>query len=196
MAASKLRVAILAGAALLTAAAPGWAAGKKEGAGESGGTVVAPIDSVLDGPHDQVFPSEMASQSLGNVVIAATMMAGAGAGKCRMNFVIRNQASAAIALGAIATVISANGEVVENWVLSIGALPANGQTARLFSCGLGAAKLIMAPLADFGWPPVKCAKPDQEPEACPVGLQITSSLPMGSKSEIKQGPAQPEEKHH
>ena len=54
----------------------------------------------------------------------------------------------------------------------------------------------MAPLADFGWPPVKCAKPDQEPEACPVGLQITSSLPMGSKSEIKQGPAQPEEKHH
>ncbi len=187
-------VAIMVGAALL-AAAPAGAGGKKEGAGESGGSVVAPIAGELSGPREMLVPTEQASPSLGNLVVVATMMAGAGAGKCRMNFVMSNPTTAAIAMGAVATAINAKGEVTDNWALSIGSLPPNGQTARLFSCGLGAAKLILTPLPEFSWPPVKCAKPDQDPEACSLGMQIKSTLPLGDKNDIKESAPEPEKKH-
>lgn len=187
-------VTILAGAALL-AATPAWAGGKKEGAGESGGGAIAPIASELGGPREMTIPTEQATPSLGDLLMSATMMAGAGAGKCRMNFIFTNLASVPVAMGAVATAINVKGEVTDNWVLSIGSLAPNGQTARLFSCALGAAKLIVVPLSEFSWPPIKCAKPDQDPEACSLGMQIKSSLPLGEKGDIKQTAAEPEKKH-
>ena len=171
------------------------ASGKKEGAGESGGGAVAPIGSDAAGARELLVPSDQASQSLGSIKLAATMMAGAGAGKCRMNFVFSNTSGVAATLGFVATAINAKGEVTDNWAISVGSIAPNGQTARLYSCGLGAAKLILTPLGEFSWPPIKCAKPDQEPEACALDFKIKSTLPLGEKSDIKQASSEPEKKH-
>lgn len=171
------------------------AGGKKEGAGESGGGAVAPIASDATGARELFVPSDQVGQSLGNIKLAATMMAGAGAGKCRMNFVFSNLSSAAATLGFVATAINVKGEVTDNWAISVGSIAPNGQTARLYSCGLGAVKLILTPLADFSWPPIKCAKPDQEPETCALDFKIKSTLPLGEKSDIKQTSSEPEKKH-
>ncbi|TAN76964.1 MAG: hypothetical protein EPN20_01765 [Magnetospirillum sp.] len=192
--ASRPLIAILAGVALL-AAAPALAGGKKEGAGESGGGAIAPIASDTAGPREVFVPSEQASPSLGDVLVTATMMAGAGAGKCRMNFIITNQSTTPVTMGAVATAINAKGEVTDNWAISVGLLAPNGQTARLFSCGLGATKLILTPLSEFSWPPVKCAKPDREAEACSLGMRVKSTLALGEKGDIKQTPSEPAKKH-
>ena len=182
-------------AALLVLPGAAMASGKKEGAGESGGGAVAPIASAAAGAREMFVPSDQASPSLGNINLVATMMAGAGAGKCRMNFVFSNLSSATATLGFVATAINADGLVTDNWAITVGSLAPNGQTARLYSCGLGAAKLILTPLADFSWPPVKCAKADQESEACALGFKIKSTLPLGEKSDIKQASSEPEKKH-
>ena len=150
----------------------------------------------LGDQFDEVLvPSDQASQSLGQIKLDATMMAGAGAGKCRMNFVFSNMSSAAATLGFLATVINADGLVTDNWAITVGSIAPNGQTARLYSCGLGAAKLILTPLADFSWPPIKCAKGDQEPEACALDVKIKSTLPLGEKDDIKHASSEPEKKH-
>ena len=169
---------VLVGILAMLAATPALAEGKKSGAGESG---IAPIGSTLAGPRELFVPPEQASQSLGTVLVAATMMAGAGAGKCRMNFVITNMSTATITMGVVGSASNDKGDVTDNWVISIGSLAPNSQAARLFSCALGAAKLTLTPLGEFSWPPLKCAKADKEPEACPLGMQIRSSLPIAEK---------------
>jgi hypothetical protein len=178
----KPRKILMPALVVVMAAGPALAGGKKEGAGESGGGAVAPIESTIAGPKELTVPSAQASQSLGTVTLSATMLAGAGAGKCRMNFVIYNGSSATIAFGAIGSAFNAKGDVVDNWVVNIGSLAPASQTARLFSCGLGGAQLGLAPLPDFSWPPVKCVtNPDQDPEPCAVDLRIKSTLPLAPK---------------
>ena len=192
---AKTFVTLIVMAAILTTAGPVLAGGKKDGVGESGGSGVAPIASDASGVRDLFVASDQASESLGTITLAATMMAGAGAGKCRMNFVLSNGSSAAATLGMLATAINAKGEVTDNWAISVGTLLPNGQTARLYSCTLGATKLILTPLSDFSWPPVKCFKADQEAEACSLAMRIKSTLPLGEKGDIKQASSEPEKKH-
>ncbi|RAU23329.1 hypothetical protein CU669_04125 [Paramagnetospirillum kuznetsovii] len=175
----------LATVAALLACGPAWAGGKKEGAGESGGGAVAPIASSATGVREKFIPPEQIGDSLGTLKLEATMMAGAGAGKCRMNFVLFNASTATVAMGMVGSSVSAKGEILDNWVVNIGALAPSGQTARLFSCGLGAVQLSFSPLSDFGTPPIKCVNAKQEAEACPVALQIKSSLPLIDKADIK-----------
>ncbi|MDO8606889.1 MAG: hypothetical protein Q7R40_10165 [Phaeospirillum sp.] len=172
---------VLVGILAVLVVNPAWAEGKKSGVGESGGGGIAPIGSTGVGPREIFIPPEQASQSLGTVLVAATMMAGAGAGKCRMNFVVTNMSTTTITMGAVGTATNDKGDVTDNWVISIGSLAPNAQAARLFSCALGAVKLTLTPLGEFSWPPLKCAKPDKEPEACPLGMQIRSSLPIAEK---------------
>ncbi|WP_068494751.1 hypothetical protein [Paramagnetospirillum marisnigri] len=161
------------------------AGGKKEGAGESGGGATSPIASTASGPREKTIAPEQAGESLGDVSLAASMLAGAGAGKCRMNFVLFNNSSATIALGMVGTSVSSKGDILDNWVINIGALAPGGQTARLFSCAIGAAQLSFSPLADFGTPPIKCLNAKQEVESCAVGMKIRSTLPMIEKDQIK-----------
>ncbi|MBI3443805.1 MAG: hypothetical protein HY055_00165, partial [Magnetospirillum sp.] len=88
--------------ALILAAAPALAGGKKEGAGESSGTGGGDASaqwSTLAGPREMMVPPAQASESLGNVTVTATMWAGSGAAKCRVNFVVENYSSANIAMG-------------------------------------------------------------------------------------------------
>jgi hypothetical protein len=165
----------------LLLAGPALAGGKKEGAGESGGSAVAPIGSSHAGPREVFVPTDQASESIGTVSLNATMMAGAGAGKCRMNFVISNPSAATVTMGALASALNDKGDVTDNWVLSVGSLAPNGQTTRLFSCALGAAQLRIAPTGEFSWPPLKCVKGEQEPETCPLGLKIKSNLPIAAR---------------
>ncbi|CAA7612858.1 hypothetical protein [Magnetospirillum sp. SS-4] len=171
----------LAGLVALLVAGAAEAAGKKEGSGESGGSAVAPIASGHAGPRELFIPTDQASDSIGNVAVTATMMAGAGAGKCRMNFIVNNYSTAAIAMGALASALNDKDEVTDNWVISIGSLAVGGQTTRLFSCALGAVQLRLVPTGEFGWPPLKCAKGEQEPESCPLGLSLKSNLPLVEK---------------
>ena len=159
------------------------------------GVDISTVASEASGPREMLVPSDQASPSLGDVAIVATMMAGAGAGKCRMNFVVYNRTGVDIAMGALATAINIKGEVTDNWVINVGLLPPNGQTARLFSCGLGGARLIFTPLSDFSWPPLKCAKAGQDPEVCALGLKIRSTLPLGDKTDIVQSAPTPEKAH-
>jgi hypothetical protein len=177
----KPHLTLLLAAAVLLLAGAAQAGGKKEGAGESGGSAVAPIGSAKAGPRELFIPSDQASESIGTVAITATMMAGAGAGKCRMNFVINNASTATIAMGALASALNDKGEVTDNWVIGIGSLAPGGQTSRLFSCALGANQLKFAPTGEFSWPPLKCARGDQEPEACPLGLKLKSNLALVEK---------------
>lgn len=176
---------IMAALTALLACQPAWAAGKKEGVGESGGGAVAPIASTAAGLREKMVAPEQVGDALGTLSLSATMMAGAGAGKCRMNFVLFNNSTATVALGMIATAVSAKSEILDNWVVNIGALPPGGQTARLFSCAIGAVQLVLVPLGEFSWPPVKCLNAKQETEACAVAFQIKSSLPMIDKDQLK-----------
>lgn len=175
---------IAAALALGLAAMPAQAGGKKEGAGESGGSSVAPLGADLAGRRELVVPPEMVSASLGNVEVNATMLAGAGAGKCRMNFVIYNASSVTIAAGFVGTTANAKGEIADNWVVNVGQLPPRAQTARLFSCALGAVKFKMVPTSEFSWPPVKCANDKGETEACPLGMRVNSTLPIADRNEV------------
>lgn len=187
---------VLLTTATLFAACPAVAGGKKEGAGESGGGAIAPIASTASGLRDRLYPPEQVGDSLGTVKLEASMVAGAGAGKCRMNFVIYNGSTATIAMGLVGSAVSSKGEILDNWVVNLGAVAPSGQTARLFSCALGAVQLSLAPLSDFGNPPIKCINAKQEMESCAVALQVKSSLPLIDKADIKStAPAAPEKKH-
>jgi hypothetical protein len=177
----KSHLMLVLAAAILLLAGTAQASGKKDGAGESGGSAVAPIGSGKAGPRELFIPTDQASESIGTVAVTATMMAGAGAGKCRMNFVINNASTATIAMGALASALNDKGEITDNWVIGIGSLGPGGQTSRLFSCALGANQLKFAPTGEFGWPPLKCARGDQEPEACPLGLKLKSNLALVEK---------------
>ncbi len=173
------------GVLVFAAALPALASGKKEGTGAEGGAAIAPIDSNLAGPREMVYPPPQASESQGNVAVSATMMAGAGAGKCRMNFIIENPTTVTVALGMIATTVNAKDEVVDNWVVNVGALPPRGQTVRLFSCSLGAVQFSMKPTSEFTWPPVRCVNAAGEAEPCALGLKVTATLPIVERTEKK-----------
>ncbi|EME70583.1 hypothetical protein H261_07448 [Paramagnetospirillum caucaseum] len=174
-------VALLMALAALPAAAASQG-GSKEGAGESAAAAWA----ALPGPRELVMQPQQASESLGMVTISATMWAGSGSAKCRVNFTIENYSSATVALGFIGRTFGAKDELVDNWVVTIAALPPNGRTGRLFSCTLGATQLILVPTASYDWPPAKCVKGAEETEACPLTVKLTSTLPVAEKKEIKK----------
>jgi len=179
-------------------AAPALASGKKEGAGESGGSAIAPIGADLVGKRDLLVPPEQVGESLGTVEITATMMAGAGAGKCRSNFLVFNNSTATVSLGVLASSYNDKGDLVDNWVVNVFALAPRTQTARLFSCALGAIKLKMVPTSEFSWPPVRCNNAAGELEACLVAMKLTSTLPIADKDEPKkdESKAKSEPKKH
>ena len=174
--------------AVALAVTPALAGGKKEGAGESGGSASSGSDTNanmftgLKGARELIVGPAQASDSLGQVVVTATMWAGSGAAKCRVNFVVENYSSATVALGTVGRTFNAKDEVVDNFVVTVAALPPMGLTGRLFSCTLGATQIALIPTSTFDWPPVKCVpKPDAEPEVCPVTLKIVSTLPVVKK---------------
>lgn len=183
----KLALALLLSA---VTALPALAAGKgKEGGGESHGAMWA----TLPGPREVVVAPPQASESLGTVAVIATMWAGSGSAKCRVNFVIENYSTAHVALGFIARTFGANDELVDNWVVSVAALAPNGRTGRLFSCTLGATNFTIVPTAGYDWPPAKCVKVGEETEMCPLTLKLTSTVPIALGKEEKK-PEKPEDK--
>lgn len=171
----------LLGLALLPATALGQG-GSKEGPGES----AAALWAALPGPRQLTVMPPQAGESLGVVAVSATMWAGSGSAKCRVNFTIENYSSANVALGFVGRTFNAKDELVDNWVVSVATLPPNGRTGRLFSCTLGATQLVLVPTSGYDWPPAKCVKGAEESEACPLTLKIVSTLPIVEKKEEKK----------
>lgn len=160
----------------LSAAAPVQASSKppKEGGSSSG-----PVQSTMAGPREVTIAPAQASESLGTVVMTATMLAGSGAAKCRMSFLIDNTTNVTVALGVVGRTRNEKDEVVDNWVVNVADLAPKTQSMRLFSCILGGAQLDLIPTADFGWPPITCQNPKtKEQEACPVALKVISTVPV------------------
>ncbi|WP_148207270.1 hypothetical protein [Paramagnetospirillum magneticum] len=176
-------------AALLVglAASPALAGGKKEGSGSgSGGESQGAMWSSLPGPREVVVAPPQISDSLGVVSVNATMWAGSGSAKCRVNFTVENYSSANVALGFVARTFGTKDEVVDNWVVTVATLPPNGRTGRLFSCTLGAVELMLIPTSGYDWPPAKCIKGAEEAEPCPLTLKINSTVPIILKKEEKK----------
>ncbi len=166
------------------AALPALAAGKKEG---SGGESHGAMWVSLPGPREVVVQPPQASESLGTVAVIATMWAGSGSAKCRVNFVIENFSSATVALGFIGRTFGAKDELVDNWVVSVTTLAPNARTGRLFSCTLGATQFTLVPIAGYDWPPAKCVKSGEEAEPCPLTLKLNSTVPIVlNKTEKKE----------
>jgi hypothetical protein len=168
------------------AAFPALAGGKKEGAGTGGGESQGAMWASLPGPREVVVAPPQISDSLGVVSVSATMWAGSGSAKCRVNFTIENYSSANVALGFVGRTYGAKDEVVDNWVVTVATLPPNSRTGRLFSCTLGAVEFMMVPISGFDWPPAKCVKAAEETEPCPLTLKITSTVPIILKKEEKK----------
>lgn len=172
------------------AAFPAVAGGKggKEGgsSGGSGGESQGAMWATLPGPREIVVPPPQASESLGIVSVSATMWAGSGSAKCRVNFTIENYSSASVALGFIGRTFGAKDELVDNWVITVATLPPNGRTGRLFSCTLGATQFTLVPTSGYDWPPAKCIKAGEETEMCPLTLKLTSTVPIVLNKEEKK----------
>jgi hypothetical protein len=179
--------ALLLSLAALPAAAAGGS--KKEGGGDSQGAMW----HSLPGPREIVVQPPQASESLGVVSVVATMWAGSGSAKCRVNFIVENYSSATVAMGFIARTFGAKDELVDNWVVQITALPPSGRTGRLFSCTLGATQLTLVPTSGYDWPPAKCVTKGEEAEACPLTVKLTSTVPIVLNKEEKK-PEKPEDK--
>lgn len=174
---------------LLGAAAWPALAGGKSG-GKDGAETAAAAWAALSGPREMVFAPAQASASLGQVTVAATMWAGSGAAKCRLNFFIENFSSSAVALGFVARTFNAKDEIVDAWVVNVAELQPSASTGRLFSCTLGATQFTLVPMSGYDWPPAKCAKPGGETDMCPLTFKLTSTVPIVLNKEEKK----PEEK--
>lgn len=185
----KLALALLLSAMTAFPALAAGGKGGKEGGADSQGAMWA----TLPGPREVVVTPPQASESLGTVAVIATMWAGSGSAKCRVNFVVENYSSANVALGFIARTFNAKDELVDNWVVSVAALAPNGRTGRLFSCALGATQFTIVPTAGYDWPPAKCVKQGEETEMCPLTLKLTSTVPIALGKEEKK-PEKPEDK--
>lgn len=183
---SRLLLAAALSALAALPAQAGSKGGKEGGAGESSAAMWA----TLPGPREMVFAPIQASESLGQVTVNATMWAGSGAAKCRLNFVVENYSSTTVALGFVARTFSAKDEVVDSWVVNVAELPPQGRTGRLFSCTLGATQLTLVPMAGYDWPPAKCVRAGGEAEMCPLTVKLTSTVPIVLNKEEKK----PEEK--
>jgi hypothetical protein len=186
------RLLLLAAVLSVPAAFPALAGGKggKEGGGES----QAAMWAALPGPREMVFNPIQAGESLGQVAVNATMWAGTGAAKCRLNFVIENYSSATVAMGFVARTFSAKDEIVDAWVVNVAELPPQGRTGRLFSCTLGATQFTLVPMAGYDWPPAKCLKPNGEADMCPLTVKLTSTVPIVLNKEEKKPEDKKDEK--
>lgn len=178
---------ILTALLVTLAALPALAGGKKEGGSSGGGESHGAMWVSLPGPREIVVQPPQASESLGTVAVIATMWAGSGSAKCRVNFVIENYSSANVAVGFIARTFGAKDELVDNWVVSVTTLAPNARTGRLFSCTLGATQFTLVPIAGYDWPPAKCVKSGEEAEPCPLTLKLNSTVPIVlNKTEKKE----------
>ncbi|WP_152619783.1 hypothetical protein [Paramagnetospirillum magnetotacticum] len=176
-------------AALLVglAAVPAQAGGKKEGGSSgSGGESQGAMWAGLPGVREMSVDPPQVSDSLGVVSVNATMWAGSGSAKCRVNFTIENYSSANVSLGFVGRTFGVKDEVVDNWAVSVATLAPNERTGRLFSCALGAVEFMMVPLSSFDWPPVKCVNAAGEAEPCSLTLKIKSTVPIILKKEEKK----------
>lgn len=181
--------AMLAASALTPVPAMAKGGGQEGGGGGASDSNIS-MWSTLPGDREVTVGTPMASESLGNVKVTATMWAGTGSAKCRVNFFIENFSSSTVSLGFVGRTFDAKDSLVDNWVISIASLAPNFSAGRLFSCSLGATQFTLVPLANFEWPPVKCvtakAEGEAEADACPLTFTISSTVPIVLNKEEKK----------
>jgi hypothetical protein len=157
-------------------------AGGKGGDGESSAGVWA----TLPGERELTVATPQSSDSLGSVAVSATMWAGSGAAKCRINFFVENFSSSPVSVGFVGRSFDAKDQLLDNWVVNIGGLAVGATTGRLFSCSLGATQFTLVPLTGFDWPPIKCVNKEGEGELCPLTFKLTSTVPIVLNKEEKK----------